>query len=105
MTLEITGATRSIRAIPAHDAFDAMHMAGWRFLVHRGSNTHWIRGSSHCVLVLNTALVLTPVPDPKMIPDPFVIATQYAPVDVMGGKLADLDRIHLAEVAQRAKTP
>lgn len=104
MVLEITGATRSIRAIPAHDAFDAMRIAGWTLLLYYdGANTHWVRGPNHCVLMLNSLWGLAYMADKPFGYGLMVIATQYAPVDVMGGRLADLDRIHLADVAHKAK--
>lgn len=90
----MTEETKYPIAIPSQEAFTAMRNAGWSFASATGAITHWFKGSAHCVLVMNGEWGR---------PSMRVVATQYAPVDVLDGRLAAIDRIHIAQDAQRAK--
>ncbi len=70
-----------------------MSTAGWDLQhYYDGYNTHWVRGPYHCILTLNRLWGLAYTAEKPTSPDLMVVATSYAPADVLGGRLAVLDR-------------
>ena len=75
----------TIRSLAAH---------GWRVLCSDREQVHVTSGERHCILIVNGDYNRTPH---HML---YVVATRYAPTDVMSGALAALDELTIAKGAR-----
>ena len=80
--------------LPLPETLAALQAHGWRVLCHEHGQVHVTSGERHAILVVNGDFARTPH---RFL---FVVATRYAPTDVMSGALAALDELTLAKGAR-----
>ena len=80
--------------LPLPETLAALQAHGWRVLCSDYGQVHVTSGERHAVLIVNGNFARTPH---HML---YVVATRYAPTDVMSGALAALDELTIAKGAR-----